>query len=219
MQDTDTEDPDIEGDTEVEEIGTEEPHSSGAMPTAEIAMQTEVETALLTTTIGTSYQPPPIDLDEDSDHSEDQSDDESDDILTGIFHVKMQQQTRMMGDTDDDNTVKKELYADASPLEGQKFLVYGSCLLKLLAICCVCFATCRVQLKRVIGSMVVFEHPPVTTSIGWHQPAKVTDHWLLRSGCRCSTMSSMSILAMDSSFKAVYMVHWNKNDDETGLSK
>ncbi|KAI4801158.1 hypothetical protein KUCAC02_000084 [Chaenocephalus aceratus] len=38
MQDTstDTEDPDIEGDTEVEEIGTEEPHSSGAM-------QTEVE--------------------------------------------------------------------------------------------------------------------------------------------------------------------------------
>ncbi|KAK5885725.1 hypothetical protein CesoFtcFv8_016840 [Champsocephalus esox] len=38
MQDTstDTEDPDIEGDTEVEEIGIEEPHSSGAM-------QTEVE--------------------------------------------------------------------------------------------------------------------------------------------------------------------------------
>ncbi|KAI4820168.1 hypothetical protein KUCAC02_028153, partial [Chaenocephalus aceratus] len=52
---------------------------------------------------------------------------------------------------------KKELYADASPLEDQQFLVYGSCLLKLLAICSVYFPTCRVQLKRVIGSMVVFE--------------------------------------------------------------
>ncbi|KAI4810928.1 hypothetical protein KUCAC02_013855, partial [Chaenocephalus aceratus] len=127
MQDTstDTEDPDIEGDTEVEEIGTKEPQSSGAM-------QTEVETALLTTTIGTSYQPPPIDLDEDSDHSEDQSDDDPD------WHFSCEDATTDQddGDTDDDNTV---------------------CLLKLLAICSVCFATCRVQLKRVIGSMVVFE--------------------------------------------------------------
>ncbi|KAI4827153.1 hypothetical protein KUCAC02_030571 [Chaenocephalus aceratus] len=152
MQDTstDTEDPDIEGDTEVEQIGTEEPHSSGAM-------QTEVETALLTTTIGTSYQPPPIDLDEDSDHSEDQSDDESDDDPDWHFSCEDATTDQDDGDTDDDNTVKKELYPDASPLEDQKFLVYGSCLLKLLAICSVCFATCRVQLKRVIGSMVVFE--------------------------------------------------------------
>ncbi|KAI4799561.1 hypothetical protein KUCAC02_016842, partial [Chaenocephalus aceratus] len=152
MQDTstDTEDPDIEGGTEVEQIGTEEPHSSGAM-------QTEVETALLTTTIGTSYQPPPIDLDEDSDHSEDQSDDESDDDPDWHFSCEDATTDQDDGDTDDDNTVKKELYPDASPLEDQKFLVYGSCLLKLLAICSVCFATCRVQLKRVIGSMVVFE--------------------------------------------------------------
>ncbi|XP_034078893.1 uncharacterized protein LOC117550588 [Gymnodraco acuticeps] len=198
MQDTstDTEDPAIEGDTEVEEIGTEEPHSSGAMPTAEIAIQTEVElqnratqtydrdfpsqkkasrsrgtctlglksgsdfgqqTALLTTTIGTSYEPLPIDLDEDSDHSEDQSGDESDDDPDWHFSCEDATTDQDDGDTDDDNTVKKELYADASPLEDQKFLVYGSCLLKLLAICSVCFATCRVQLKRVIGSMVVFE--------------------------------------------------------------
>ncbi|KAI4791421.1 hypothetical protein KUCAC02_034017, partial [Chaenocephalus aceratus] len=191
MQDTstDTEDPDIEGGTEVEQIGTEEPHSSGAMQT-EVELQNRAtqtyerdfpsqkkssrsrgtctlglksgsdfgqQTALLTTTIGTSYQPPPIDLDEDSDHSEDQSDDESDDDPDWHFSCEDATTDQDDGDTDDDNTVKKELYPDASPLEDQKFLVYGSCLLKLLAICSVCFATCRVQLKRVIGSMVVFE--------------------------------------------------------------
>ncbi|KAK5913275.1 hypothetical protein CgunFtcFv8_007820 [Champsocephalus gunnari] len=32
-------------------------------------------------------------------------------------------------------------------------------------------------------------------------------------------MSSMSIVAMDSSFKAVYMVHWNKNDERDWLIK
>lgn len=51
-----------------------------------------------------------------------------------------------------------ELAADSSDhIRERKFMVFESCIVKLLLVCCVCLSPCRVFLKKVIGGFVAIE--------------------------------------------------------------
>jgi len=58
----------------------------------------------------------------------------------------------------DDCSSDIELTVDSSDhIHERKFMVFESCLVKLLLVCCVCLSPCRVFLKKVIGSFVALE--------------------------------------------------------------